>query len=193
MANHHFGKFGDVWKHLVLAEVLALERPSCYAETHAGSGSYAMVDDPERRFGVLHFLDVADATASLRNSRYRALLSQFGDARRIYPGSALMAMAELGVGTRYLFCDLDVVSVGDLRVWSTRLGIPRCEVVQADGMMTVLAWLEARVDPTTAGRVVAPRHSTSPPGRRTRETALSIGIATTRRTSGSGPTTRSAR
>lgn len=96
MANHHFGNFGDVWKHLALAEVLALERPSRYAETHAGSGSYAMVDDAERRFGVLRFLEVADDTASLRNSRYRALLNQFGDARGFYPGSALMAMAELG-------------------------------------------------------------------------------------------------
>lgn len=154
MANHHFGNVGDVWKHLALAEVLALERPSWYTETHAGSGSYAMVDDPERRFDVLRFLEVADTTASLRHSRYRALLSQFGDARSIYPGSALMAMAELGVGTSYLLCDLDAASVDDLRDWSTRLGIPRCEVVQADGMTTVLAQLEARTGPSTAGRVV---------------------------------------
>ncbi len=142
MANHHFGKFGDVWKHLALAEVLALERPSRYAETHAGSGANAIVDDPERRFGFLQFLDFADAIASLGRSRYRALLKQFGDVHSCYPGSALMAMAQLGASTSYLLCDLDPVSVGDLRAWSTRLGIPRCEVAQADGMTAVLAWLD---------------------------------------------------
>jgi 23S rRNA A2030 N6-methylase RlmJ len=154
MANHHFGKFGDVWKHLALAEVLALEQPSRYAETHAGSAANAMVDDPERRFGVLRFLAVASTTSSLGQSRYRGLLNRFGDVRSFYPGSALMAMAELGVSTSYLLCDLDPVSVGDLRAWSTRFGITQCEVAQADGMMAVLTWLDDSAKSVTAGRVV---------------------------------------
>lgn len=101
-----------------------------------------MLDDPERRFGVRRFLEVADTTASLGQSRYRALLKQFGDARSFYPGSALLAMAQLGVSTSYLLCDLDPVSVGDLRTWPARLGITQCEVARADGMMTVLGWLD---------------------------------------------------
>jgi len=51
MANRHFGKISDVWKHAVLAEVLEREPPGCYAETHAGSGAYAVVHDREREFG----------------------------------------------------------------------------------------------------------------------------------------------
>jgi 23S rRNA A2030 N6-methylase RlmJ len=154
MANHHFGKFGDVWKHLALAEVLALERPSRYAETHAGSGANSMVDDPERRFGVFRFLEIADATSSLGKSRYRAVLNQLGDVRSFYPGSALMAMAELGATTSYLLCDLDPISVGDLRAWSTQLGITHCEVAQADGMTAVRPWLEGSAGSTTASDVV---------------------------------------
>ena len=50
MANQHFGKFADVWKHLLLVEVLAREQPARYAETHAGSGAYRWIDDAERRF-----------------------------------------------------------------------------------------------------------------------------------------------
>ena len=42
MTNPYFGDFGDVWKHLVLAEVLSLERPLAYWETHAGSARYAL-------------------------------------------------------------------------------------------------------------------------------------------------------
>jgi hypothetical protein len=33
MANHYFGKLADVWKHVVLLEVLNREPPSRYAET----------------------------------------------------------------------------------------------------------------------------------------------------------------
>src|SRR6516162_8570381 len=42
MANQHFGNIGDVWKHVVLAEVLEREPPAWYAETHAGSAAYAV-------------------------------------------------------------------------------------------------------------------------------------------------------
>ena len=45
MANRHFGKIADVWKHAALAEVLELEPPGRYAETHAGSGAYLVVHD----------------------------------------------------------------------------------------------------------------------------------------------------
>lgn len=154
MANHHFGKFGDVWKHLALAEVLSLERPWRYAETHAGSAANAMVDDPERRFGVLQFLDVANSSSSLGQSRYRAVLSQLGDVRGFYPGSALIAMTELGDRASYLLCDLDPASVDDLRAWSTRLGITRCEVAQEDGMSAVLTWLDDGAGSTKSSGVV---------------------------------------
>jgi 23S rRNA A2030 N6-methylase RlmJ len=59
MANRHFGKLADVWKHAALAEVLELERPRRYAETHAGSAAYPIVHDTEREFGILRFLQVA--------------------------------------------------------------------------------------------------------------------------------------
>ncbi len=51
MANHHFGKFADTWKHLVVNEVLADLRPTRYAETHAGSATYPMIADAEREYG----------------------------------------------------------------------------------------------------------------------------------------------
>ena len=62
MANTHFGKLADVWKHLPLAEILAIERPPTYWETHAGGGAYAMADDPERRYRRRpRFVQLADA------------------------------------------------------------------------------------------------------------------------------------
>jgi hypothetical protein len=33
MANTHYGEIGDIWKHLPLAEILAIERPRRYWES----------------------------------------------------------------------------------------------------------------------------------------------------------------
>jgi 23S rRNA (adenine2030-N6)-methyltransferase len=59
MANRHFGKLADVWKHLVLAEVLTVDRPDRLCDTHAGHAQYSMTSDAERRYGVLGFMQVA--------------------------------------------------------------------------------------------------------------------------------------
>ena len=143
MANRHFGKIADVWKHAALAEVLEREPPDRYAETHAGSGAYPVVHDAEREFGILRFLEVAPRFAVLARSRYRAVAASYvkGD-RGLYPGSALLAMTVLGDAGSYLLCDLDRESITDLRCWARELGLHSCEVAETDGMTAVAAWLE---------------------------------------------------
>jgi len=81
MANRHFEKIADVWKHAALAEVLEREPPAWYAETHAGSGGYAVVHDREREFGILRFLEVAPRFAVLARSRYRAMAASYVKGR----------------------------------------------------------------------------------------------------------------
>ena len=56
MANVHYAKLGDVWKHLPLAEVLRIEAPRRYLESHAGSSSYPLSPSAERDYGVLYFV-----------------------------------------------------------------------------------------------------------------------------------------
>jgi 23S rRNA A2030 N6-methylase RlmJ len=143
MANRHFGKIADVWKHAALAEVLEREPPGWYAETHAGSGAYPIVRDREREFGILRFLEVAPRSAVLARSRYRAITTSYvkGD-RGLYPGSALLAMTMLGDASSYLLCDLDQESTTDLRRWSRELGLHHCEVADTDGMAAVAARLD---------------------------------------------------
>lgn len=132
MANRHFGKFADVWKHLPLVEVLAREAPDRYAETHAGSAVYGMVDDAERRFGVRHFIALAPSQPELVRSRYAELIGPFLERPDpAYPGSATLAMSVLGTGVDYLFCDLDGTSADDLRDWAARLRAGHAEVAHA--------------------------------------------------------------
>ena len=59
--NRYYGNIGDVWKHLVLAELLALEPPKHYWETHAGSASYPLTHSPDRDYGVYRFLEHGDS------------------------------------------------------------------------------------------------------------------------------------
>lgn len=144
MVNRHFGKLADVWKYLPLAEILAAERPDHYCETHAGSASYAMVDDPERRFGVTRFLDVAATEPVLAESRYLRHLRNFEDpdgSLQTYPGSAVIAMLQCGDQTSYLLCDLDPDSVASLRSAAVRLGVDTARCVEADGMSSVHDYL----------------------------------------------------
>jgi 23S rRNA A2030 N6-methylase RlmJ len=142
MANRHFGKFADVWKHLVLDEVLEGAKPARYAETHAGSGAYAMVHDEERQYGVLGFHEDLSSWRVLSSAAFSHLTSAFVTGQPpLYPGSALQAMTLLGDQCEYLLCDMDPVSVDDLRAWSHRLSLNHCEVVQGDGMAAVREWL----------------------------------------------------
>ena len=146
MANRHFGKLSDVWKHAALAEVLEREPPRRYAETHAGSGAYPIVHDGERQFGILRFLDVAASSDVLASSRYRAVAASWVNGHRLYPGSAVLAMTVLGDTSSYLLCDLDPGSATDLRRWARQLSLHDCDVLQGDGMAAVAAWLDRHAD-----------------------------------------------
>lgn len=141
----HFGNLADVWKHAVLVEVLQREPVGWYAETHAGSGAYAVVRDAEREFGIPRFLEVAPDFAVLAQSRYRAVAARYVQSRGLYPGSALLAMNVLGDDSSYLLCDLDRESVSDLRRWSRELGLHDCEIAEADGMAAVAAQLDGGI------------------------------------------------
>ena len=144
MANRHFGTIADVWKHGVLLEVLRRQPPHRYAETHAGSADYPLVATPEKDFGIRRFLDVAPGVPVLARSAYLASVEPFARATPpLYPGSALQAMSVLGDRCSYLLCDLDPQSAAGLRRRAAGLGLHRCEVVEADGMTAVAAWLAA--------------------------------------------------
>ncbi|HEY5161243.1 MAG TPA: 23S rRNA (adenine(2030)-N(6))-methyltransferase RlmJ [Gaiellaceae bacterium] len=140
--NRYYGNIGDVWKHLALAELLALEPPKRYWETHAGSASYPLTHSPDRDYGVYRFIERAGSVFELAESRYAAELRRLaadGGAPANFPGSALLAMRMLGQAAEYLLCDLDPDSVASLSAAAAELGLSEKEVVrEADGMTTVV-------------------------------------------------------
>jgi 23S rRNA A2030 N6-methylase RlmJ len=111
MANHHYGRIGDIWKHLPLAEILEIEQPAEYWESHGGSARYPLTHSWQRDFGVFYFLAHAAKSEALNASRYRKVLAECGD---FYPGSSEIAKRVLGPDTAFLLCDTDPESVRSL-------------------------------------------------------------------------------
>jgi 23S rRNA (adenine2030-N6)-methyltransferase len=56
MTYTHFGKQADVLKHLLLCELLRIEKPRVYVETNAACAQYALERTPEQEYGIYHFL-----------------------------------------------------------------------------------------------------------------------------------------
>jgi 23S rRNA A2030 N6-methylase RlmJ len=131
MANRHFAKLGDVWKHLPLAEVLRLNPPQAYWETHAGSLFYPLSASSARLHGALRFLSRASSDPDLLRSSYlEALQAQPG----MYPGSPALALRQLGTNASYVFCDTDPESAAGLR----KAGRPHhVRVVEEDGVSAI--------------------------------------------------------
>ena len=145
MANPHFANLGDVWKHLLLTEVISWLQPGHYVETHAGSALYAVTDDLERGLGAEMFLSASSEIEPLRSSPYRQnILGLARGAAPSYPGSPLLAMMLLGRACRYVFCDTDPSSVADLRAARERLGLQKeAQVIHGDGLAETTALLKA--------------------------------------------------
>ena len=143
MANHHFGEIGDIWKHVVLGDVLDRVRPARYWETHAGSGTYELDRSWEREYGVFTLLREAPRAPAINASRFLGLVRTLppGDngAPR-YPGSPRLAMEVLGDAATYLLCDLDPASVADLTRTARELDLHDLALVErADGLATIWA------------------------------------------------------
>ncbi|MEO6028841.1 MAG: 23S rRNA (adenine(2030)-N(6))-methyltransferase RlmJ [Candidatus Binatia bacterium] len=101
----HAGNVGDVWKHLVLVEVLRRARelgPVSYVESHAGEGEYALGPTGEWTEGIgrlwVDGVGLADAGTDAL-AHYTALCRSLGSGAarpERYPGSPLLARTVLG-------------------------------------------------------------------------------------------------
>lgn len=149
MTYSHYGEFGDVWKHLPLAEILSTEPPGAYWESHAASGLYELAPTREQQYGVLHYLDQADSSNVLKNSPYTRILDGYRENDRSlsrYPGSPIIAMHLLGEihsstpdEPSFLFCDTEGDAIESLRKHIHELDVRDSAVttVHDDGISTL--------------------------------------------------------
>ncbi len=173
--NHHYGELGDIWKHLPLAEILRLNSPRHYWETHAGSASYPLTTSPTRRHGVFHFLAQAPANHELRQTAYLQALQELPG---IYPGSPLLAMRALGRKASYIFCDTDPESTKSLREAVAHL---QAHVIEADGVSAIAGQAyRAGIDPRQVFVLIdpfLPNERVTPEGQTPLELAADLAAA----------------
>ncbi len=148
--NPYFGHATDMYKHLLLVNVLAIESPTHVAETHAGSATYRLPTadtDPGRDYGVRHFLATSGSDPQLAVSRFRQQLMDGSPDE--YPGSAALAMRELGTGTTYTFCEIGSSSRANLRSEAARLGLnDQVRIVGTDGLSEIWSRAANVADPS---------------------------------------------
>ncbi|MEH2413593.1 23S rRNA (adenine(2030)-N(6))-methyltransferase RlmJ [Nostoc sp.] len=141
MANRHFGTIGDIWKHLPLAEILRVEKPFSYWESHAGSALYTLTHSIQRDYGVFYFIDNTTQSPMLEASAYKHILNTYQQEGQLstYPGSPLIALKVLHKNkSKFLFCDIDNESLKNIQETSDAEGISKVvEVIHADGISTL--------------------------------------------------------
>jgi 23S rRNA (adenine2030-N6)-methyltransferase len=157
--NVHYGKIGDVWKHLPLAEILSIERPAMYWDAYAGSAGYPLTHSWERDYGIFHFMERAEQSPDLRNSSFLQLLTGLrddGGEPTIYPGSPGLAMTLLGYSAEYLFCDTDPQSIDSIRLAARAKGLSdaKAKCVLGDGAATIHRTLSQLPDQSLASLFV---------------------------------------
>ncbi|WP_255170197.1 hypothetical protein [Natrononativus amylolyticus] len=162
MTYTHYGEIGDVWKHLPLAEILAMEPPAAYWESHAASGLYELAPEPNQVYGAVRYLERATASDVLRRSPYTELLESYRNDEGVldrYPGSPVIAMSLLE-GTRassdrptFLFCDTEAAAVRSVREHAHALGVRESDVttVHGDGISTLFDALSTASSAEIAG------------------------------------------
>ena len=150
--SFHAGNFADVHKHIALLALLrALKKKGkgfLYLETHAGRGSYDLSGHPaEAAVGVGRFLEAQHDAPELRE--YAAVIAALRarTARRhLYPGSPLIAAAELRVQDRAVLIELQGAEAHALEQSLSTLADARAgglpvRVERGDGFLRLKAFL----------------------------------------------------
>jgi 23S rRNA (adenine2030-N6)-methyltransferase len=98
MSYSHYGKIGDVWKHLSLCSFLNSEKPKKYIEINSSKAYYKLSNTPEQNFGVYTFLSESPKSNILVNSPYYRILKKSAH-KKIYKFISWISSACLDIIT----------------------------------------------------------------------------------------------
>lgn len=127
----HYGKQADVFKHLVLCEVLKNEMPTVCVDTNSACAVYQLEHTPEQDYGIYHFLREASACDELKDSLYYRLESDalLSDC---YYGSPALVMKVVGAyADRYYFFDLESKSLDNVKKFAAHEHLDDRAIVQS--------------------------------------------------------------
>ncbi len=123
MPYSHAGEIGDVWKHLPLCEILAIERPKRYFETNSACAQYVLPRSSLKEYGVFHLLSKASADLVNESRYFRILKGVDIKKSRIYFGSPAQAMTILSHEAEYFFHDIEEPPLKDIQDFAASIGL----------------------------------------------------------------------
>jgi len=111
MSYSHYGKIGDIWKHLPLCSFLNNEKPKKYIESNSAKACYELSHTPEQTYGAYTFLRESPKSSILVNSPYFKILKSLNHKTNhlsSYLGSPALALILLSNHTNeFIFYDTD--------------------------------------------------------------------------------------
>ena len=119
MPYKHAGEIGDIWKHLPLCDILAIEKPLRYFETNSAYSGYTLTENSNIKYGILSLLknDV------LSDSKYLQILRNNNIENMHYTGSPGLAMNILSDKTDYFFYDIEEDALNDIYEYVKQKGL----------------------------------------------------------------------
>jgi len=107
MAYRHFGKIGDIWKHLPLCEVIQNEDITTYVETNSAYFDYKLTHTEEQNYGIGWLINKSEHFSALKKSEYYRLIKPYYEKNK-YLGSCALAIHLIqNIPDKYIFFDLD--------------------------------------------------------------------------------------
>jgi 23S rRNA (adenine2030-N6)-methyltransferase len=120
MAYIHFGRIGDIWKHLPLCSFLEIEKPEIYIESNSAYANYQLSETSEQRYGIYTFYEKSIESGILINTPFYKIIKK-NMANSLYSGSPALAMEVLsGISKKYIFFDLDKDGLNSIKEYSIK-------------------------------------------------------------------------
>ncbi len=123
----HFGRIGDIWKHLPLAEYLATVRPNKYVESNSASSMYLLSNTPEQEYGIYHFWNNCHKADYLKQTAYYLMMKNFNPGNiTTYPGSSAIALNLLkNIDCIFYFYDIEKDSINNIEKYTKQSGLKK--------------------------------------------------------------------
>ncbi|MBR8836407.1 MAG: hypothetical protein DSM106950_20885 [Stigonema ocellatum SAG 48.90 = DSM 106950] len=124
MSYRHFGRIGDIWKHIPLCEFLAIEKPTRYIETNSAFPQYQLTGSFEQQYGILHIEKNIKKSQRIEQSVYWKLLSNIPENRNgvsKYLGSPALALNILGDSAKeFVFFDIEEACLKEIAEYAKK-------------------------------------------------------------------------
>jgi 23S rRNA (adenine2030-N6)-methyltransferase len=144
----HFGRIGDIWKHLPLCAVVVNEDIQTYVETNSAYFDYELEHSLEQNYGIGLFIEKAKRYQELSDSEYYKLIKPFFDKNK-YLGSCGQVIHLLkDQPDKYIFFDLDKEALSSIEKSVVGFGLShKVETVQKDsatGLINLIPILNSK-------------------------------------------------